>query len=257
MEIDGHKTGGHPGVETFLDELYEHFKSVREDTITRLGRGDALHIIDFHGNNWIDMNSWISSKYEGEEWTQVVFLQFSRLFKEIYWLQFLFHHGNYPMIYRTLRYILELIAQSYYVDSQYPNLSLDEKMEKTEEIEESVYGWSLVKVVLCEVSDSTEESIRSNFKPLWDYLNKHVHPSAKQIDIVATEDFPSLLTDSFNEKLARDVLRATDEIFDLVNMIVVRKFSRVRELVLQYKFINEWDDYLRNTMRLVRGQLSV
>ena len=94
--------------------------------------------------------------------------------------------------------------------------------------------------------------LRSNFKPLWDYLNKHVHPSAKQIDIVATEDFPSLLTDSFNEKLARDVLRATDEIFDLVNMIVVRKFSRVRELVLQYKFINELDDYLRNTMRLVR-----
>lgn len=39
MEIDGHKTAGHPGVETFLDELYEHFKSVREDTITHLGRG--------------------------------------------------------------------------------------------------------------------------------------------------------------------------------------------------------------------------
>lgn len=253
MEIDGHKTAGHPGVETFLDELYEHFKSVREDTITHLGRGDALHIIDFHGNNWIDMHSWISSKYMGEEAKQVGFFQFFRLFKEIYWLQFLFHHGNYPMIYRNLRYILELIAQGYYADSQYPNLALDEKMEKTGEIEESVYGWSLVKVVLCEVSDSTEESVRSNFKPLWDYLNKHTHPSAKQMDMVATEDFSSLITDSFNKTLATNVLRATNEIFDLVTMIIVREFSMVKESILQYKFINEWDEYLPNTMTLVRG----
>jgi hypothetical protein len=253
MENDENKKAEHFRVEAYLDELYKHLKSVREETITRLGRGDALHIIDFHGNNWIDMHSWISSKYAGEEGKQVGFFQFLRLFKEIYWLQFLFHHGNYPMIYRTLRYILELIAQSYYVDSQYPNLSLDEKMEKTEEIEESVYGWSLVKVVLCEVSDSTEESIRSNFKPLWDYLNKHTHPSAKQMDIVATEDFSSLITDSFNKNLATNVLRVTNEIFDLVNMIIVRQFSMAKESILQYKFINEWDKYLPNTMRLVRG----
>lgn len=221
-------------------------------TITHLGREDGLHIIDFHGNNWIDMNSWIFSKYGGEERMQVVFLQFSRLFKEIYWLQLLFHHGNYPIIYRNLRYLLELIAQAYYVDSQHPNLSLDEKMEKTKEMEELVYGWRLVKGVLCEALDSNEESVRSNFKPLWDYLNKHVHPSAKQMDIVATEDFSSLLTDSFNENLARDVLTATNEIFDLVNIVIVRKFLRVKESILQYKFIDEWDQYLPNTMKLVR-----
>lgn len=253
MENDDNKMAAHLRVETYLDELYEHLKSVREETITHLGRENALHIIDFHGNNWIDMNSWISSKYMGEEAKQVGFFQFFRLFKEIYWLQFLFHHGNYPMIYRNLRYILELIAQSYYVDRQYPNLSLDEKMAKIEEIEESVYGWNLVKVVLCEVSGSTEESIRSNFKPLWAYLNKHTHPSAKQMDIVATEDFSSLITDSFNQNLAMDVLGMTNEVFDLVNMVIVKKFAMVKESILQCQFINEWDEYLPNTMRLVRG----
>lgn len=253
MENDENKKTGHPRVETYLDELYEHLKSVREETITQLGRGDALHIIDFHGNNWIDMLSWISSKYGAEEWTQLIFLQFSRLFKEIYWLQFLFHQGNYPIIYRSLRYILELITQAYYVDSKYPNLSLDEKVEKAKEVEESVYGWTLVKKALCEVLESNEQSVRSSFKPLWDCMNEHVHPSAKQMEIVATEDFSSLLTDSFNEKFASDVLTATNETFDLVNMIIVRKFSMIRELILQYKFINEWDEYLPNTMKLVRG----
>lgn len=253
MENDENKKAEHFRVEAYLDELYKHLKSVREETITRLGRGDALHIIDFHGNNWIDMNGWIYSKYQGEEWTNIISLQFFRLFKEIYWLQLLFHHGNYPIIYRNLRYLLELIAQAYYVDSQYPNLSLDEKMEKTKEIEELVYGWTLVKNVLCEILSNDEKYIRSNFKPLWDYLNKHAHPSGEQMDIVATEDFSSFVTDSFNENLARDVLRATNEIFDLVNMIIVRRFFRVKELILQYKFINEWDEYLPNTMKLVRG----
>ena len=34
-------------LENTLDELYEHLKSVSEETITHLGDEDALHIIDF------------------------------------------------------------------------------------------------------------------------------------------------------------------------------------------------------------------
>ena len=48
MENDKNKEPGQARVETYLDQLYEHLKSVREETITRLGREDALHIIDFH-----------------------------------------------------------------------------------------------------------------------------------------------------------------------------------------------------------------
>jgi len=38
-------------LENTLDELYEHLKSVRRETIMHLGNKDALHIIDFHANN--------------------------------------------------------------------------------------------------------------------------------------------------------------------------------------------------------------
>lgn len=41
--------------ENTLDELYKHLKSVRKETIIHLGDKDALHIIDFHANNWIDI----------------------------------------------------------------------------------------------------------------------------------------------------------------------------------------------------------
>lgn len=243
-------------LENTLDALYEHLKSVREETITHLGDEDALHIIDFHANNWIDIVKWISSKYDKEEQMNIVIFQFHRLFKEIYWLQFLFHYGNYPLIYRNLRYILELICQAYYIDSKYHSLSLDEQIKKTNEMEEKIYGWPLVKTVLCNILNSDEQCIKSNFKPLWKNLNKHVHPSGKQMDIVATEDFSSLLTDSFNENLARDTLRATNEIFDIVNMILFKRFPRIKEACLKYKFINEWEQYLPNTMKIMKEQLK-
>lgn len=243
-------------LENTLDELYEHLKSVRKETITHLGDKDALHIIDFHANNWIEIVGWISSKYEREEQMNIIIFQFLRLFKEIYWLQFLFHYGNYPMIYRNLRYILELICQAYYIDSNYYGYSLDEQIKKTTEVEEKVYGWNLIKTVLGDILNSDEQHIQSKFKPLWDYLNKHVHPSGKQIDIVATEDFSSLVTDSFNANLARNALRATNEIFDIVNMIIFKKFPRIKEVALKHKFINKWKQYLPDTMKIINEQLK-
>ena len=138
----------------------------------------------------------------------------------------------------------------------YHSLSLDEQIKKTNEMEEKVYGWALVKTVLCDILNSDEQYIRSNFKPLWNYLNKHVHPSGKQMDIVATEDFSSLVRDSFNENLARDALRATDEIFDIVNIILFKRFPRIKEACLKYKFLNEWERYLPNTMKIMKEQLK-
>ena len=243
-------------LENTLDELYKHFNSVREETITHLGDKDALHIIDFHANNWIVIVGWISSKYDKEEQMNIIIFQFLRLFKEIYWLQFLFHYGNYPVIYRNLRYILELICQAYYIYSNYYDLSLDEQIKKTTEVEEKVYGWNLIKTVLGDILNSDEQHIQSNFKPLWNYLNKHVHPSVKQMDKVVTEDISSLVKDSFSKNLARDTLRATDKIFDIVNMIIFKKFPEIKEVALKYKFINEWIQYLPDTMKIIKEQLK-
>lgn len=240
-------------LEKTLDEFYEHWKTVRVETITNLGEKDALIFIDFHANNWIDIVKWIDSKYSKEEQLNIVSFQFQGLFKEIYWLQFLFHSGNYPVIYRNLRYLLEQFCQAYYVDKKYPNFSLDDQIQKIKEIEDKkIYGWNLVESVLCEIFNSNNESIQLKFKPLWDYLNKHVHPSAKQMDMVAKEDFSSFVTDSFNEKLAKNVLGATNEVFDIIDMIILKKYPKIRDLARQYEFINEWEELLPFTMKFIR-----
>ena len=244
-------------LENILDNLYEHWRDVRKETIEDLGEREALKIIDFHGNNWIDIVGWISSKYERPEQMNIVYLQFLRLLKELYWLQFLFHTGNYPTMCRNLRYILEMICQAYYIAIKYPNLTLDEQIEEARGLEERhIFGWNIVSRALCEVFSKSEELVRASFKPLWDDLNKYVHPSARQMDLVAEKDFPSLVTDSFNESLARKLLEETDQVFDIVYAIVLKNFPKAISLVQQYKFIDEWKEYLPNTITVIKGTSS-
>lgn len=239
-------------VGNILDNLYEHWKQIKEETIARLGEREALKIIDFHANNWIDIVRWISSTYERQQQMNIVGFQFFRLFKEIYWLQFLFHTGNYPTAYRNLRYILEMICQAYYIDASYPALTLDEQIEKTGEVEERVFGWNIVSGTLCKVLSKTKEEIRGHFKPLWECLNKYAHPSAQQMDLVAKEDFSALVTESFNVTLANDLLTVTDKVFDTVYTVVLNRFPKAMSLAREYEFINEWQECLPNTVSLVR-----
>lgn len=240
-------------LERVLDNLYKHWRDVRRETIAGLSEKEAVKIVDFHANNWIDIVSWISSKYQKEEQMNIVNFQFTRVFKEIYWLQFLFFAGNYPAVCRNLRFIWEMMAQAYYVDAKHPDLGLDEQFAMAKLIEEHTRGWNIVQPTLCKVLKTSGKNIEFQFKPLWSELNRYVHPSVKQLDLIADKDFSSLITDSFNEALAKDTLRITDNILDLVYAIVLSKFSRVGKFARDYKFIHEWEECLPNTMNLIEG----
>jgi len=238
----------------FLDSLYDHWKSIREETIAELGGREACHIVDFHGNNWIDIVRWISSVYDKQQQMNIVSFQFSRLFKEINWLQFLFHAGNYETSYRNLRYVLELMCQAYYIHIHYPELSLDEQSEKVGKMEEKTYGWRLINHVLCNLFGKTTGQTQIQFKPLWNELNRHSHPSTRQMDLIAREDFASLVTDSFNVNLANSLLKTTDEVFDIVYAIMLMKYPRAIKVVLEYQYLYEWEERLSNTLSVLRRE---
>lgn len=193
---------------------------------------------------------WITNKYHREQQFTITFIQFIRLIKELHWLQFLFNHANYPVIYRNLRYVLEMMSQAWYIEWKYPNLDLNEQIDKI--IEEKVYGWNLVRPVFCEVLGIDEEYAKQKLHPTWIFLNKHVHPSAEQMNIVAEKDFSSLVTDSFNDDLARTTLRKGDKVFDLIYTLVFNRFPQIAELASESEFINEWEEHLPYTMRTIK-----
>ena len=69
--------------------------------------------------------------------------------------------------------------------------------------------------------------------------------------MVAERDFAALVTDSFNETLARELLGVTDKVFDIAYAVVLTRFSKVINLVRQYEFIDEWKESLPNTIGVV------
>lgn len=241
-------------LEKTLDRLYGHWRKVRRETIRLLGDREALKIVDFHGNNWIDIVGWVSAEYERKEQLNIVYVQWLRLFKEIYWLQFLFYTGNYATAYRNLRYMWEMVSQAHYVDSKYPALSLDKQFERAKRIEEErVYAWKVVSSALRRVLNKPDEEVHALFHPLWDSLNIYVHPSAIQMDMVAEKDFSGLVTDSFSEPLAKELQAVTDEVMDIIYAIVLTKFPKAAEHARNYKFVHEWQECLPNTMRVING----
>lgn len=242
-------------LEGTLDDLYKHWRDTRKETIGHLGDKEALKIIDFHANNWIDIVGWISADYPRDEQMNIVYIQWLRLFKEIYWLQFLFYSANYPAAYRNLRYMWEMLSQAYYVDAKYPGASLDEQFDWARVLEgQHIYGWRVVETTLRQVLNKPTNKVVALFKPLWNTLNRYVHPSTIQMDMVAEEDFSVLVTDSFNEKLAKGLQDATDQIMDVIYATVLNRFPKAKTRARNYKHIHEWEDCLPNTMAIIRRE---
>jgi len=72
------------------------------------------------------------------------------------------------------------------------------------------------------------------------------------MDLVAEQDFSALVTDSFNESLARRLLIVTDKVFDIVCAVVLKRFPKAISLAQQYKFLDEWQECLPNTIGIMR-----
>ena len=95
-----------------------------------------------------------------------------------------------------------------------------------------------------------DNEVQACFKPLWNELNRYVHPSVALINSIVLGDFSSLLTDSFSRNLAIDFLNITDRVFDVTYALVLKKFLKARESVLGYEFLHEWVDILPTRARI-------
>jgi len=242
-------------LEKSLEDLYQTWNSVRRETLTKLGKETALHIVH-HATNWQHVMGSILSVYSREEQVSVTLVQFSRLFKEIHWLQFLYLSANYSVMHRTLRYLLEMMAQAYYVDTRFPGLKLNEQVEKAAHIEERLFGWNLILQVLPQVLECEVPKFAKEFQPTWKLLNKHVHPSAEQLNLLNKDDLPSLVTDMFIEKLAREVLESLDAVFDLIFSITFRRFPKIQSTNMQARFSDTGKIVLPNTVKVLTAQSS-
>jgi hypothetical protein len=96
-----------------LSKLYGHLGEVAEQTVAELGEEPAWRFA-YLANDWLDIHfEGIRTAYTHEELlNSLVYHDFTGLFKEVNWCQLLFLSGNYPLLYRHLRFIWELMFTS-------------------------------------------------------------------------------------------------------------------------------------------------
>lgn len=217
--------------DNLFQRISAEWQSIAQETAHCLGLEKALHVASFHSRLCLDINGAVISTYNRSERINFVYLAFLRIIRDLLWLQYLFQGANYLMLLRTLRYILEMMAQAFYVDAKFGVLTMDSQCEKAAELEDAKYGWRMVEAALYLLPTHQRTSISEACQSTWRLLNKTVHPSQRMTDLIMEEDPMILFTDRFNQQVASITLQLVDEVFDLLYVFVLTKHTAILQTI--------------------------
>ena len=206
-------------------------KEIEQESILKLGQEHASHFVEL-ANDWIDISIAIGRTYTSDEISQsLVSAYFLSLFKEVQWFQLHFLSGNYPLLGRGLRFAWELIYRAYYTDTYTgespPGPSLGDKILWLQKRESKLRWDNCIRQMLGKVLPvvEQEQEVQEYYHALWKSLHKYAHPS---VDLVSRMMGKSslLITDSFDETWAQEIIQDATEVFDLIWLAVISRFPR-------------------------------
>jgi hypothetical protein len=229
-------SGSYPMNEKQKSELGQfcgYLFEVAEQTVERLGEETARRFFVL-SSDWVDIqNDALLEAYSPEQLnTSLLYLDFLGLFKELRWLQLLLYFGNYALIYRTLRFDWELIFRGLFADMHqvlFPGRQDGPGDDKAAWLEdrETKLGWNeVMQPVLQWLLPRPEHSdIEKRYRPLWRKLHKFVHGSTEIRERMIDES-NLLLVDNYDDQWARESIQDGTEVFDLIWLAVLSRFSK-------------------------------
>ncbi len=222
-------------------ELFAMWQSVKEETIKSIGENLAYHIVVFHANIWIDINSWISSEYSKKKKLNILYSDYQRIFKEIHWLQFLFLAANYSLLHRNLRFIWEMICKASYVYLNHSDVDYIVQLNNMKSLDDRFYSWKSMEKSMNRFQSFRDANVAVEYKSLWKQLNSYIHPSYEQVEKTVNADPNILITDAFNRQLSLHCLKNVDAVFDIVFMIMINCFPNIKENARENRRLKEWE----------------
>jgi hypothetical protein len=230
---------GLPAMSTSLQDLLsmliDQWRAIADETIHRLGEARACLFSELY-NDALDIHGVLCQAYpEEERLTSLVFADFHALYKEIPWLLFHFLSGNYPQVYRTLRFLWELLFRAWYTDRyaadhpgeiDVPGPSVDDKHSWLAQAGRQLNWRTVIRSGLERLLPAAEhEQIEGHYRFLWDTFNQCVHPSSELRDRLVGES-ALFAVDNFDEEWANESLAAAAEVFDLLWLAVLCRFPK-------------------------------
>jgi hypothetical protein len=221
-------------LQDFLSALFGRWRQVADETVRCLGEDTAGLFIELH-NDALDVLGAVSDAYPYEERLHsLLFAEFTGLFNELTWLQTHFLCGNYRLVLSQLRFNWERIFRARHADAYAeenptatdpPGPTLDDKHDWLAKREDRLTWKTLIAPTLAQLFPAWAASdVASQFRPVWDRLNRCVHPSGDLRERLAGES-ALLVRDAFGEAWARDTLADAAEVFGLIWLAVVSRFA--------------------------------
>jgi hypothetical protein len=220
-------------LQDFFSTLLDRWRELAEDTIRCLGEETAALFVEL-SNDAFDIHRAITNAYpEGERLHRLVFADLTALYKELHWLLALFLSGNYPLVLCQLRHDWEWLFRAYHADTyaqhnagatDAPGPTLDDKIAWLMQ-RETKLGWNtVIAPTLAHLFPADAPgAAQDRFKPLWDRLNRVVHPSG-DLRLRLVDKSALLVRDAFDEGWARETLADAAEVFGLIWLAVLSRF---------------------------------
>ena len=232
------------------DELYNTlincFKRTYENTLETFSKEKCYTCVNHH-EIWIELGKYIDWSIP-EKFDSLLYFRYFELQKQLNLLHFNILSGSYHQSIRELRYILESVIQSYYIDKNHPNVRVTCKLEVLKEIDKFV-GSRLI--------EKTDLKYKNELKELYSDLSKHVHSSYEKMNFALNDEIEHNMTFMFNERLFNICKKSIDMTMDAFffimiyyNTDVIQKIIDNKELlndlsknnyILTLKFIKKYD----------------
>ena len=226
---------------SYLSQVCDHLKEIEQESVLKLGREQAFHFVEL-ANDWIDIQAAISRTYSYKELVQgLVYFYFVSLFKEVQWFQLHFLSGNYPLLGCRLRFVWEMIYRAYYTDiyadESPPGPSLDDKILWLKQCESTLHWGNCIYPMLGKVLPVVEREpeVREHYRKLWQSLHKYAHPSMDLASRMMGESV-LLVTDSFDETWATEIIQDATEVFDLIWLTAISRFPECTPLFAKQEY---------------------
>jgi hypothetical protein len=216
-----------------LSTLFDHWHKVADDTTCGLGEEMACLFV-YLNDDAFDILGAIHDAYpEEERLCSLVYADCTGLLKELHWFHALFLSGNYPVVLSRLRFNWERIFRACHADAyaqKHPNETdvlgptLEDKHNWLMQREDRPNWKTVIAPTLARLfTAGAPAGIEFHFKPLWDRLNRCVHPSGELREKLVGES-ALLARDASDEKWARETHAEATEVFALVWLTILSRF---------------------------------
>lgn len=201
--------------------IFNKYQNVENETMKKFE--DKIRNWQEETNNWI--NEWYEMLSE-ERWrgieTPLLFVERGIGFEEDFnWIQHCVLSGAYHQAFRELRYLLEMMVQAYFLDTNHSDAMIETKMEILKALE------NLNKPITgCNFIDKTDLGNKKKLKKLYKDLSGFVHPSFKEIQSKL------YYTIQFNEKLFND---CKDKFTEVLNAL-----KEITKSYIKQEFYADW-----------------